>query len=513
MFFSKNKKLKQKNFFNIVSIDAYNSLYYKFQNSKIYKIEKLDFDKKNLTASTLNTKDFITTVINLSIHIPQEDLKDAIELKTYEELGLDQAEAYIIRYEEIEYRRDAKDRFFNVFVAEPDNIKEIFKSVKDRIKYIDAIYPKPYLIKNIYEKNLIEPYGVHGFLYFQQEDAFVALFRDGKYLYSKSIKYSFEVIYEHFCELYGQKIDKDKFFERIQKDGISSNDTIYFNHLDELFSEIALHINDILLYAKRAFDIETINLFFTGTYFGSLNGLNDYIKRYLDLDVSNFDFDYGIDNNSNGYIDQFHYLTIIEILKGLEESSTPNFTIFLRPPPFAVRKSGKFLITLSAATLLALSVPVYNYIYDSYIKVDIKLLQNETDKIAKLSNSIQNEIKKLENEKKVLSSNLEIEKRVLEKKRKILQNVYDKKVNYTMKAKQIIQLGNDMSKFGIHVLKIVNKDNLFILYLYAKSEKNITEFIKYLTNKYSKNIHTEIDKIVKDEKSGIYRGDLKVKIL
>lgn len=513
MLFSKNSRSKHKDISKIISVDPYNSIFYKYQNSKIDKIEKLDFNKKNLIASTLNTKDFITTVINLSIHIPHEDLKDAIELKTYEELELDQAVAYIIRYEEIKDRRTDKDRFFNVFITEPENIKEIFKSVKDRVKYIDAIYPKPYLIKNIYEKNIIEPFGVHGFLYFQIEDAFVALFKDGQYLYSKSIKYSFEVIYEHFCELYGEKVDKDKFFETLQEDDINSNDTIYFNHLNELFSEIALHINNILLYAKRAFNIETINLFFTGTYFGKLNGLDEYIKRYLDLDSSNFDFDYGIDSSDNRYIDQFHYLTIIEASKGLDDSSVPNFTIFLRPPPFALRKSGKFLIALSATTLLALFIPAYNYIYDSYIKIDIKLLQNETEKIIKLSNSIRNEIKKLKTEKKKISTSLETEKSILEKKKKILQNIYDKKVNYLMKAKRVVQLGNDMSKFGVHVIKIVNKENLFILSLYARSEKNITEFVKYLTNRYSKTLHIEIEKIFKDEKNGTYRGDLKVKVL
>ncbi|SFP13239.1 hypothetical protein [Hydrogenimonas thermophila] len=515
MFFSKKSisKSEQTDLNKIVSIDPYNSIYYQLQNNTLNKVKKLEFNKKNHVVSTLNTKDFISTVIELSINIPNEDLKDAIELKTYEDLGLDQTLAYVIRFEEILDRNSENKRFFNVFVTEPNTIEETFQSIKEQVKFIDAIYPKPYLIQNLYEKNILSPFGIHGFLYFQREDAFVALFKDGKYLYSKSIKFSFETIYEHFCELYGERVDEDTFFEIIRKDGINSSNLDYQSHLKKLFTEIFLHINDIFLYTKRAFEIDSIDLFFVGSYFGKIEGIDEYITTYLGINSSNFDFDYGIENIGNEYIDQFHYLSCIEAQKTLQGTSTaPNFTLFFRPPPFVMRRSGKFIITLSAATLIVLSLPVYNYIYDSFIKIDIKLLQNETNKITKLSNAIRSEIKSKENIKKSIESKIELEKNLLEKKRKILQAVYDKKVNYLMKAKTIVQLGNDMSKFNVYVTKITNKDNQFILSLYASNEKNITNFIKYLTNHYNQIVYTDIEKIYKD-KNGIYRGDLKVKML
>ena len=515
MVFSKQNRSKseQTKFPKIVSIDPYNSIFYKLQENRLNKIKKLGFNKKNFVVSTLNTKDFISTVIEISINIPSEDLQDAIELKTYEELGLDQSIAYTIRLEEILDSRSEKSRFFNVFVAEPSIINDTFKSTQEQVKFIDAIYPKPYLIHNIYEKNILDSFGVHGFLYFQREDAFVALFKDGKYLYSKSIKYSFENIYEHFCELCGEKVDEESFLEIIRKDGINSANTNYQNHLNELFTEIFLHINDILIYAKRAFEIDSIDLFFTGSYFGSIKEINAYVNRYLGINSSNFDFDYGIEKTTDEYIDQFHYLSSIEALKNIQGTTASlNFTLFFRPPPFVMRRSGKFLITLSIATLLALSLPLYNYIYDSYIKIDIKLLQNKTDKITKLANAIRNEINRLNKQQKDIKFKIEIENSLLEKKQKILQAVYNKKVNYLMKAKTIVQLGNDMSKFGVYVTKITNQDNQFILSLYAVSEKNITNFIRYLTNHYNKTVYTDIEKIYKDKKTGIYRGDLKVKL-
>jgi len=517
MFFSKDSisKSQETTLPKIISIDPYNSIFYQLHNNILSKVEKLEFNKKNFVVSTLNTKDFISATIEVNINIPDEDLQDAIELKTYEDLGLDQTVAYTIRYQEIvDYKSEYK-RFFNVFVTEPDTIEERFKSIKEQVKFIDAIYPKPYLIQNIYEKNIVNSFGIHGFLYFQKDDAFVALFKDGNYLYSKSIKYSLETIYEHFCELYGARVDETTFFQIIFEDDISSLDTNYQNHLKDLFAEIFLHINDIFLYAKRAFEIDSIDIFFVGTTFGNIEGLNEYVSNYLGINPSNFDFEYGIEKISDEYIDQFYYLSCIEALKNIQSTAVtaPNFTLFFRPPPFIMRRSGKFIITLSTATLLVLSIPVYNYIYDSFIKIDIKLLQNKTNKLTKLNNSIRNEINRLEKNKKNIESKVELEKNLLEKKRKILQTVYNKKVNYLMKAKTIVQLGNDMLKFNVYVTKIRNKDNQFILLLYAVSEKNITNFIKYLTNNYHKIVYADIEKIYKDKQNGIYRGDLKIKLL
>ena len=491
---------------SIVYIDPYNDSFYRLKNNRLQKITKSQVDKKDYIISTINTKDLIYTHLELSVNIPNEDLQDAIELKTYEELGLDQTLAYVIRYEEILDRNSENKRYFNVFVAEPNTIEKIFKSTKEQVKYIDAIYPKPYLIQNLYEKSIINPFGIHGFLYFQKEDAFVALFKDGKYLYSKSIKYSFENIYEHFCKTFDKRVDEDTFFKMIRKDETGD--------LKEQFREIFLHINDIFLYAKRAFEIDSIDLFFVGGALGKIEGIDEYVTTYLGINSSNFDFDYGIEKNSNEYIDEFHYLSCIEALNNIQGvSSAPNFTLFFRPPPFVMRRSGKFLITLLVSTLLVLSIPVYNYIYDSFIKIDIQLLQNETNKITKLSNAIRSEIDRLEKSKKSIKSKIDIEKNLLEKKRKILQAVYDKKVNYIMKAKTLVQLGNDMSKFNVYVTKIINRDNQFILSLYSVNEKNITNFIKYLTNHYKQIVYTDIEKIYKDKKSGIYRGDLKVKLL
>ncbi len=499
-------------FHKIVSVNAYQNIYYQFQNNALQKSEKLQYDKRNFVVSTLDSKDFISSIVEISVNIPPEDLQDAIELKAYDDLGLDQAVEYIIRYIEIPSRKTDKIRSFHVFVAEPEVIHEVFDPIRQEIKYIDYIYPKPYLIQNIYDKEILEAYGVHGYLYFQKEDAFLALFKDGEYIYSKSLKYSLENIYERFCELYGERVDETAFYDMVQNEGLKTSNLDYQDHLMKLFSEIFLYVNDILIYAKRAFEIEKIDMFYTGSETGPILGLNEYAHTYLGIEANDFDFDYEIEKG-DWYVDQFHFLSVFEAIKNIEGEESPNFTIFFRPPPFVARRSGQFIITTAATIVLALSLPVYNYTYDTYVKITNDRLKKEEKELNKLSTSIKNEIASLQRQKNDILAKIKNESDLFETKKKILSAIYDKKVNYPMKAKTIVGLGNNMTKFGVRVVKITDEDNLFTLTLYSRSEKRITQFIKFLTDTYENKIHTDIEKIYKDEDTGIYHGDLKVTVL
>ncbi|BDY11993.1 hypothetical protein [Hydrogenimonas cancrithermarum] len=514
MFKASRETLENENigFQKIVSINAYQNVYYQFVNNALQKIDKLQYDKRNFVISTLDSKDFISSIIEISVNIPPEDLQDAIELKAYDDLGLDQAVEYIIRYIEIPGQKTEKMRSFHVFVAEPEVVQDVFDPIRQQVKYIDYIYPKPYLIQNIYERNILESYGVHGYLYFQKEDAFLALFRDGEYLYSKSLKYSFENIYERFCELHGERVDEEAFYDMLQNEGLKTSNFDYQDHLMKLFSEIFLYVNDILIYAKRAFEIEKIDMFYTGSETGPVLGLNEYAHTYLGIESSDFDFDYEMEKGE-WYVDQFHYLGVLEAIKDIEGEESPNFTLFFRPPPFVARRSGQFIITTAATVVLALSLPVYNYTYDTYVKITNDKLKKEEKRLNTLVSSIKKEIGTLKKQKSEILSKIKDENDLFETKKKILAAIYDKKVNYPMKAKTIVSFGNDMSKFDVKVTKVFDEDNTFTLSLFSRSEKKITQFIKYLTDKYERKIHTDIDKIYKDEKSGIYHGDLKVTVL
>lgn len=99
----------------IISIDSNSLVSYVYAKNEI-KLNKLEKSNKDaFFISYLQTRDVISTVIDVSRNIPDSDLKDAIEIKVYDELALDSSIAYTISYLETE-SKDVKNRTFNVFL-------------------------------------------------------------------------------------------------------------------------------------------------------------------------------------------------------------------------------------------------------------------------------------------------------------------------------------------------------------------------------------------------------------
>jgi hypothetical protein len=247
-----------------------------------------------------------------------------------------------------------------------------------------------------------------------------------------------------------------------------------------------------------------------GSEFGPILGLNEYAQTYLGVEAGDFDFDYGI-QHSDWYIDQLRYLSLLEVFKSLEEDlEAINFTLFHRPPPFPKRRSGQFILTTAASVLVALSIPIYNYVYDHYTKVAIVLLEKRLQEVGSLATQLRIEVTRLEKEKKSLQKKLDHEKELLQTKSKVLDAVYKKKVDYPMKAAKIVEFANEMRPYRVKIVALENVDNNFTFSLVAKSDKQITEYIRHLTDKYADTMHADIEKIVKDGNKSLYYGDLKV---
>ena len=119
--------------------------------------------------------------------------------------------------------------------------------------------PVPLLLKGLYQREIVTEVGVHCYIYFQDNDAFFTLYNDQEFVYTKSLKYSIKLMHERFCELYGEQIAYTLFIELLSGEGLGSANREYQRDLIKLFGELFLHINDVLTYSKRAFELEKID--------------------------------------------------------------------------------------------------------------------------------------------------------------------------------------------------------------------------------------------------------------
>ncbi len=498
---------KNKIFSNIISVDPVTLNSYGYFKNEI-RTNNLEKSKKDsFVISYIPSKDIITATINMSRNIPDSDLKDAIEIKVYDELGLDSAADYSITYLETE-TNDTKNRIFNVFVIDSKLVNEKLSPIKKYTKYIDYATGTPFLMQSLYKKVLIEPEGTDCFVYFQKEDAFLAIYRQGEYVYSKSLHYSLAQINEKFCELIGERIDDEDFNNLLTNEGFKGANLDYQQHLMKLFGEIFLYINDVLVYAKRSYSLESVDRLYIGSEIGEMLGIEEYAQSYLGLKSHAFNFSIAI-NSKEWYIDQMQLLMILTAQQYFDEKNDNlNFSPFRRPPPLSKRPSGKLLGVIVASIVLSLAYPTYQLGYSYFLQIKLNKQTKTFIKLHKKTTAIKNDISMLKQKKNKLDKLLKKENDKFEFRKKLLNEIYTKKISYPMKATLLAQFFKISNKYRSKIDSAEYKDNQFILEVQNRSDKKITEFIKSLTA--LKKYHIDTQKIEKVDKKQKYLSKITI---
>lgn len=491
----------------IVSIDPLSLVSYAYSKNEI-RLNKLEKSDKNaFFISYLQSRDVISATIDISRNIPDSDLKDAIEIKVYDELALDSSIEYVISYLETD-SKDAKNRSFNVFVIDATVIQSKLFPIKEKTHYIDYVTPAPFLVKSLYRKNFIEPEGTHGFVYFQKSDAFLAIYKGGEYIYSKSLHYSLKEINEKFCELIGERIDEEDFYRLLVNEGLRATNSQYQQNLMQLFGEIFLYISDVLVFCKRSYNIDYIDKIYLGSEIGPFSGIEEYSKSYLGLESFEFNFSIAI-NSKEWYIDQIHILMMLSAQLYMENpDDTLNFSIFKRPPPLKQRPVGQLLAILAASLMVGMAYPAYQFAYHSFLSIKAAKDTSDYNEILKKTSKIRQELASLKADKDKIDALVKEETTKFEFRKKLLSEIYHKKISYPMKAAMLLEIFELSNKNGCKVETIAFKNKNLDFFVINRSEKRITEFIKDLTELKKYKIST--DKIAQDDVTRLYSSKISI---
>ncbi len=496
---------------NVITINAYADQSYMFKEDSFQPLNKLTYNTSNFITSYVSNKDIITTKVHLSRSIPEEDIADILDIKAYEELGLDQANTYIIS--SIEVENAGEEREYHIFVAEPEVLNALYLPIKEETKYLDLIVPAPLLYRQLYTKEILQDSHTHCFVYFTQNDAFVTIYTHGQYLYSKSIEFSLEQIYDKYCEAIGEKVDEKEFYTILESEGLKTTNNDYQQNFMKIFSEVFITINDIIIYAKRAFNLDTIDQMFIGSENGPIIGLDDYSQNYLGLHSTDFNFNYNV-INEEWYTDQLQYLMLLASFEYMEdESSFVNLTMYPRAPSFVNRASGQFIISTFAAVSLSLAYPLV-YLVGSYVN-DAKnyALTIENNKLTAESNKYKKILTEKKNQIKALDEKINALSATYDGKAKTLTSIYDKKVNYRLKSGIFHTVAEELNKFEVNVDRLKSDKDTLWLSLVSSDDRKFTEVIKYMSDTHFDEIlEIDIERIQKDPGSNYYKGLLKVEL-
>ncbi|MFV0480845.1 MAG: hypothetical protein ACK5LP_02565 [Campylobacteraceae bacterium] len=513
---AKKSKIQNYSYPSIVTIDpaTMTSFRYDWKEAKVNDINK-SAKKSDFFISYISAKEAISGTIELSKSIEESEVRDALEIKTYEDLGLDTSINYKINYLEITKKTDSQsDTLYSVFAINSDAMAQSLNTVAKKVNYIDYITTVPFLIGSLYKKNIIQSYGNECFIYFQKNDAFLAIYKDGEYLYSKSLRYSLSEINEKFCTLLGERVDEEKFFEMLQKEGLRSSNMNYQQQFMKLFGEIFLYINDIAVFARRSCGINQLDKVYVGTDIGIINGMGEYVRSYMGVEAN--DFDFGITPDSkNKNMSQIHVMLTLTAQLYLEGGSIDdalNFTIYRRPPPLNQRPAGKFIGVVAIAIIASLIWPTIQYVQGLYKSVLLAKEQNTLRDIEPKAINLKNELNILNNDFTSKKKTYDTESNILISREGLLNEIRNKRINYIMKAATITDLIKMVNGNDVKIEKIYQENQNIILSLVGSNEKKFTELMDEVAKSGKYSIRTK--EIYKDvNTSTIYKSDIKMEVL
>ncbi|MBN2815676.1 MAG: hypothetical protein JXQ67_03280 [Campylobacterales bacterium] len=507
----------QHTFSSVLSVNPYKDTYYKSISSFISETSSPEFSKDQFVISYLNTKEFITAQIEISKNIPDEDIFDALNSKAYDDLALDQAIEYQIQYIESFSNLDEENRYFHAFIVDPLELSDRFVTSVEKIKYIDVIIPAPLLLKSLYTKEIIDSNGVHCFIYFQENDASITIYRDKEFVYTKSIKYSFIDMHERFCEIYGERIDYQSFINFFANESLKETTSEYKDYFIKLYKELFANINDILTYAKRAFEIDKFEYAFIGSQLQTVTKLDEMLEVELNLKAREFEFDYGFEGEVDGYVEQFHGLMNLYTTVTPDEKYRCNFTTYRRPPKFIQRESGKLIILTAASFALAFAYPITYWVLTYAQSLQEDLLKQKYSEVHNIKTTREATIRNRMADKEKATTLLAQENKEYTDKKNTLMKIHEVKVDYPMKAKLLALFTQDLNKFYVSMEKVsyqeADSKKTFTFDLISTQDRKVTQLIEHLTKKHEGKFKFELENIKYDKDYKKYLSQLKVSIL
>jgi hypothetical protein len=313
--------------------------------------------------------------------------------------------------------------------------------------------------------------------------------------------------------LVGEKVVEEDFYAILESEGLKTTNSDYQQNFMKIFAEVFITINDIIIYAKRAFQLDNVDQLFIGSVQGAIVGLDEYSQNYLGLQSADFNFNYNI-NNDEWYTDQLQYLMLLSAFDYMEdEEALVNLTMFPRAPAFVNRAGGQFLIATFAAVSVGLAYPLM-YLIGSYVNdakiyalnIENNKLQTEATKYKKILGDKKKEMGVLDEKITKLSTRYSA-------KTKTLTSIYNKKVNYRLKSGTFHDIAEELTKFGVNVDMMYGKEDTVWISMVSSTDRKLTEVIKYISDTHFDEINQiDIELIKKDPESNYYKGLLKVEL-
>ena len=500
-----------KNASSVVAINKVTQTIFGLSENEVFEH---DFSKANRAKETYVSyvpyKDVMTTTVEISKTVADDDLLDSIVVKVYEELGLDTALDYKITYSEV-VGANSDDRVFNVFVVDNAKLTTEFDAIAARTNYVDYIAIAPFLYENLYSRGILTRDGIDCFVYLQRDDAFLVVYQNGEYFQSRQLRYNLKFLHDKFSELVGNRMEEDEFFRLLARQGINLENPAERDYMIQIFEDMFYYINDVLNGISKVYNI-SIQSIYIGTDIGKIPAIEVFVENNLKIDYKDFNFNIAI--NAKDY--PLTQLDTLMFLAGQQYQAEPdddhNYSPFMRPPPLNQRYSGKLFGYILGGLLIGAIYPAYQFgsgYYNNMIADENTATHQALEAELVPARAA---VKEAQEKTAKVKEEFGVRNKELSERSSLINEIWSKKNEYAMKGMSIFDLTNMIMKTRGKLVRIGNDDRNLTVEVQTKNDKQMTELLESISQHAKYGVYTETIVLHDKENNPIYDSNISVEV-
>ncbi len=472
-------------------------------NEQIKPVSKLN-TKKATAASRLYYNDIITHSFKLEKKYSTNELAIAVELKMYEDLGLDIQKEYKISH--IQKHTEIENiLLIEAFAYDKNSVQQKYAQTFKNIKHLDFIAIAPLSFETLYTNNKIEK-GNDVFVYIGEDEAFLTFYKDGTYISSKKIKTLNEMIKD--LESKNIRITLEDLKEVLSQKGVDKEKytLLEYNIYDYIyitFEKIFSTIKNLALHNRNIYNFTKLDNIYIKTSSGTIPHLYTLIKEYID-DAKLYPINLFKEYPNLDFIDILSAHYIQDKIKNNDNSL--NATFYKKKIPFHKTEVGRFSLVASSTLLIVLSYPFYAQLELNKLEKANEQLQQKVQKLSSSTKILQKKHKNIKKEIVALKEQQSIVTKKFNKLQKVTDTLLSLKSEDSKYTNILLTVNSLLQKYALSVDKVTQSAERTIdLELYSKKNKRdtIALFMKDLLNLGYEKVYSNEIKLDEDSYKSI----------
>ena len=438
------------------------------------------------------------------------DLDSHVETRVFDEAGVDETDAYFIKYKIVDKYNDPKYVVVETVIVSQTVINEKFKYILNETGYIDYLSFPAFGYRALYAENILKKANdIFAVVLFDK--IFLTFYSEGELVYISTLSSGLDKVYETLEELKIRNFNMDLFIKLITKKGVdldkySTQELAVLEIIKKEFSNIQRLIFEQVNRVKSEYKIGSFDRLFITTEYGEVLGLKEYLSEQTELEVSNFEFSekYNLDRLP---IDPFLFLAMLETHYAYKNNDQKyNFSPALREPTFFYRPSGKLFLVTAAFLIFMGALPLYEYIKGFAYERKNSALQEEIVKLKAVVNNYTVQTKLLSDKEKSIRNEILKFQNEINTLKKFIDEVYKFKYSYIPKSQEMVDITQFLNRHNVYVKKLRYNRGAYTIKVYSYNNSNIPDLINDLTENgfdvYAKEVVF---------KNGRYNSELRIK--